>query len=42
MKTILTLGFIALGAVSLSACNTINGAGHDIEHAGEAVQDAAN
>lgn len=39
---ILTLAVLALGAASLSACNTIEGAGQDIENAGEAVQDAAD
>jgi len=28
-------------ALSLGACNTVGGAGQDIENAGEAVQDAA-
>ena len=32
---------LGLGA-SVSACNTIDGAGQDIEQAGESVQDAAN
>ena len=32
---------LALAVISLGACNTIEGAGHDLEHAGEAVQDAA-
>lgn len=36
---ILTLAVVGLG---LSACNTVEGAGRDIENAGEAVQDAAN
>ncbi len=36
--TILGLGVAMLG---LSACGTMEGAGRDIEHAGEAVQDAA-
>ncbi len=27
--------------VSLTACNTIHGAGQDLENAGESVQDAA-
>lgn len=31
----------ALAAISLSACNTIQGAGKDIERGGEKVQDAA-
>lgn len=42
ISKILTLAVLALGAASLSACNTVGGAGQDIEHAGEAVQDAAN
>jgi entericidin B len=33
--------FVALAAVSLTACNTIQGAGKDIERGGEHVQDAA-
>ncbi|HEY0905911.1 MAG TPA: entericidin A/B family lipoprotein [Methylophilus sp.] len=35
MKTVLMM--IAL-ALTLSACNTINGVGKDLEQAGEAVQ----
>jgi len=31
--------FFTLAA--LSGCNTVDGAGQDVEHAGEAVQDAA-
>ena len=38
---ILTLGVLLVGVASLGACNTIEGAGHDIEKAGESVQDAA-
>lgn len=37
--TILSLTVISLG---LCACETMSGAGRDIEHAGESVQDAAN
>lgn len=42
-----TLKFMSLIMIfglglSLSACETMEGAGQDIEHAGEAVQDAAN
>ncbi|MBU0800081.1 MAG: entericidin A/B family lipoprotein [Alphaproteobacteria bacterium] len=33
------LGVVGMG---LSACNTVEGAGRDIENTGEAVQDAAN
>lgn len=36
---LLSLSFLSL---SLSACETIGGAGRDIEHAGEVVQDSAN
>lgn len=36
--TILALSALTLG---LTACNTLDGAGQDIENAGEAVQDAA-
>jgi predicted small secreted protein len=36
--TLASLVFIGLG---LSACETMEGAGRDIEHAGESVQDAA-
>lgn len=41
-RRLLTLAILAVGAISLSACNTVDGAGQDIENAGEAVQDAAN
>lgn len=37
---ILTMAFIAIAGLSMSACNTIEGAGQDIENAGEAVQGA--
>lgn len=38
---VFTLVILALSVLSLGACNTIGGAGQDIENAGEAVQDAA-
>jgi predicted small secreted protein len=38
LKLLLPLTFMALGLV---ACGTLDGAGRDIEHAGESVQDAA-
>ena len=41
MKTLSLLTLVVLG-LSVSACNTVDGAGQDIENAGEAVQDAAN
>ncbi len=41
LKTLI-LGFAALAAVlSISGCNTIQGAGRDIERGGQAIQDEA-
>ena len=37
--TLLSLTILSLG---LGACETMGGAGRDIENAGESVQDAAN
>lgn len=43
MKRTLTMLLAALFAVSLlSGCNTIRGAGEDIERGGEAIQDASD
>jgi len=39
LLTVMCLAVLGLG---LSACETIEGAGRDIENAGESVQDAAN
>lgn len=36
-----TLALVSLLAVSLAACNTVNGAGKDIKSAGTAVSDAS-
>ena len=33
--------FLALGAFGLHACNTVEGAGKDVENTGEAIQDSA-
>lgn len=33
---------LLLGAVILSGCNTIEGAGEDIQRGGEAIEDAAD
>lgn len=43
MRYLKILSFTALliASLSVSACETIHGAGQDIEHAGEHVQDAA-
>ncbi|PJB69060.1 MAG: entericidin EcnA/B family protein [Alphaproteobacteria bacterium CG_4_9_14_3_um_filter_47_13] len=38
----MVLTLLILGSVSLSACNTFEGAGRDIENVGETVQDAAD
>jgi len=42
IKALALITTILFGALALSACNTIEGAGKDIERAGEEVQDAAN
>ena len=34
--------FLVLGTAGLTACNTVEGMGRDVESAGEAVQDAAD
>lgn len=39
LSLIILSGFVL---TSVTACNTVDGAGRDIEHAGEAVQDAAD
>jgi predicted small secreted protein len=41
MRT-LTILSIAFAGIGLSACETVGGAGRDIENAGEVVQDAAD
>ena len=40
-KTLLLLAALSLGSISLSACNTVQGAGKDVERAGEKVQQEA-
>lgn len=44
MKTISRMIALAIvsAAVLLSACNTIRGAGQDIEDVGESIEDAAD
>ncbi|EPC02862.1 hypothetical protein L861_23920 [Litchfieldella anticariensis FP35 = DSM 16096] len=43
MKRFFAMALLALFCASvLSGCNTIRGAGEDIERGGEAVQDAAD
>ena len=41
MRRIFTLAMVA-GALIVSACNTVEGAGKDVERAGEKIQDATN
>lgn len=38
MKIIKTLLLLAMTVLALSACNTVQGMGKDIERAGEAIQ----
>ena len=42
VRHIFMIGFIALASLSLAACETMEGAGEDIEDAGEAIQKKAN
>jgi len=42
MKKLMMLMMLGAFVVSLSACNTLKGAGEDIEAGGEAIQDAAD
>ena len=41
-KLLLGLALATFSAASLSACNTVEGAGEDIEATGEAIQDSAD
>lgn len=40
-KLVLLLAALTFGSISLTACNTIQGAGKDVERAGEKVQQEA-
>ena len=40
VRKVLTLAMVA-GALIVSACNTVDGAGKDVSSAGKAVSDAA-
>lgn len=43
MQKAIALSFaLLMTAAALAGCNTIDGAGQDVERGGEAVQDAAN
>jgi len=41
VRKIFALALVA-GGLMVSACNTVEGAGRDVQSAGEAVQDAAD
>ena len=41
VRTALT-GVLVAMAIAAAACNTVEGAGKDIEEGGEAIEDAAN
>jgi len=38
----ITLGLAMAASIALSACNTVEGVGRDIESAGDTIGDAAN
>ena len=40
-KILLLLAALSLGSVALTGCNTVQGAGKDVEKAGQKVQDEA-
>lgn len=45
MKNILKwagMAIVTIAAMSVTACNTVQGAGQDIENAGEKIEDAAS
>ena len=41
MKSILNIGLVAVAAVFLSACNTVDGVGKDVSSVGDAMGQAA-
>ena len=41
-RTCLTVAVVTTAVLCLAACNTMEGAGGDVEDAGQAVQDAAD
>lgn len=42
MKSVFTLIVAVLSLISLAACQTVQGAGRDIQRAGEAMEDAVD
>ena len=41
MKILFAILLTALGGLTLSACNTVEGVGEDVESAGDSLEDAA-
>lgn len=41
-KSLIALALLALAAIALAGCNTVEGAGKDIQAIGEGVSDAAD
>jgi len=42
MKVALALFVVLFGTFTMTACNTLRGAGQDVENAGDAVKDAVD
>ena len=42
VRTFLSVAAVTTAVLCLAACNTMEGAGQDVENAGQAVQDAAD
>lgn len=42
IRLCLTIAVVTTAVLCLAACNTMEGAGRDVEDAGQAVQDAAD
>ena len=42
LKRVFALGVVLSALITLPACNTMKGAGRDIERAGDKIQDAAD
>ena len=41
-KRVLTLMLLSITVLAMAGCNTVRGAGKDIQKAGEAIEDAAD
>lgn len=41
LRTLFAAAMLASGALALGACNTVEGAGKDIQKGGEKIEDAA-